>query len=226
MSRALALFRPEPGWSASAAIARSAGLAVVGHPLFEAEPLGWSIPDGEFDALLIGSAAVFRTGGGALRALRHLPVHAVGESTAEAARAEGFTVARTGTGGLQQVLDRQADQPRRFLRLGGEERVDLAPHPGQSLVEIATYRMRPIPLDAEPGTSLARGEAVVALHSAAAARHFAEEIDRVDIPRANIDIVALGPRIADAAGQGWRSVHIADRPTDAALLAKAIPLCK
>ena len=33
-------------------------------------------------------------------------------------------------------------------------------------------------------------------------------------------------RIAKAAGLGWAAVHLADRPGDAALLAKAAALCK
>ena len=63
MTRPLALLRPEPGWSASAATARAAGIAVVGHPLFAAEPVDWAAPAGEFDAVLAGSAAAFRLGG-------------------------------------------------------------------------------------------------------------------------------------------------------------------
>lgn len=226
MSRALALLRPEPGWSASAKLASSQGFEVVGHPIFEAEPLAWTLPDGEFDALLIGSAAVFRTGGEGLRRLAHLPVYAVGDATADAARASGFAVARTGRGGLQGLLDERPGETRRFLRIGGEERVDLHPHPGQFIVDVAAYRMRPLALEREFSDRLRQGGVVAALHSAAAARHFALEIGRDGIARTAIDIVALGPRIAAAAGGGWRSLHVADRPTDAALLAKAAPLCK
>lgn len=226
MSRPLALLRPEPGWSASAAAAAALGLAVTGHPLFEAEPADWDLPAGPFDALLAGSAAIFRKAGPRLGALTHLAVHAVGESTAAAARAAGFTVAATGEGGLQALLDAQSGVPRRFLRLGGAERVALAPHPGQEIVEITAYRMRALRLAPAFAVSLGAGEPLVALHSAAAARHFAREIDRLGLLRGRLILLALGPRVAAAAGPGWSALHIAERPRDAALLAKAAGLCK
>jgi uroporphyrinogen-III synthase len=226
VSRPLALLRPEPGWSASAAAARAAGVEVIGHPLFRAQPLDWELPDGEFDGLLIGSAAVFRHGGPQLAALRKLPVHAVGEATARAAGAAGFAVASTGAGGLQALLDAAKRQPARYLRLGGEERVRLAPHPGQSIAERGVYRMVSSFLDPGVAEALASRRPVVALHSAAAARHFASEIDRLGISRASLVLLALAPRIARAAGAGWAASHLADVPSDAALLAKAAALCK
>ena len=225
MRRALALLRPEPGWSASAAAARALGLEVVGQPLFEAEPVGWQAPAGEVDALLIGSAATLRLGGPQLAGLKHLPVHAVGEATAAAARSAGFGVARTGEGGLQRLLDDAAGETCRFLRLGGEERVALAPHAGQDVAERAVYRMRPLSIGPAFAAAL-RDAPLVALHSAAAARHFGAEIDRLGIARGRLFAVALGPRIAKAAGPGWAALHLADRPDDAALLAKAAALCK
>ncbi len=72
---------------------------------------------------------------------------------------------------------------------------------------------------------LAEGEALVLLHSAATARHFANECDRLGLARGSITLAALGPRIAAAAGDGWAAIHIASRPDDAALLAMAQELC-
>jgi uroporphyrinogen-III synthase len=207
-------------------MARGMGLEVIGHSLFEAEPVTWDLPDGQFDALLIGSGAVFRHGGPQLAQLAHLPIHAVGGSTAEAARAAGFEVSVVGEGGLQRVLDVMSDEPVRYLRLGGEERVPLAPHPEQTIVERAVYRMRPLSLAPQFSAQFATGQPVVALHSAAAARHFASEIDRLGLSRGRLFLLALGPRIAKAAGLGWAALHIADAPSDAALLAKAAALCK
>lgn len=226
MNRPLALLRPEPGWSASAAAARAAGLEVVGHPLFDAAPLAWSPPEDDFDGLLIGSAAVFAHGGPSLAGLRALPVHAVGEATAAAARAAGFEVARTGAGGLQALLDASAGQPARYLRLGGEERVPLAPHQGHNVVECAVYRLIPRLLEPAFAEALGARRTVVALHSAAAARHFAAEIDRLGIARDGLLLLALGTRVAREAGRGWAALHTPDAPHDAALLAKAAALCK
>lgn len=226
MSRALALLRPEPGWSTSAAAARGAGLEVIGQPLFDAQPVAWNLPPGDFDALLIGSAAAFRHGGAQLAELRRLPVYAVGEATAQAARAAGFTVARTGAGVLQHLLDTCAGEAIRFLRLAGEERVAVAPHDDQHVTECAVYRMVPRPIGPTFAAALAAREPLVALHSAAAARHFAEEVDRIGIARGAVFLLALGPRVAKEAGLGWAAVHIADAPDDAALLVKAAALCK
>lgn len=226
MTRPLALLRPEPGWSASAAAARAAGLDVTGHPLFEAERVPWEPPSGAFDALLAGSAAAFRLGGRSLKTLIRLPVFAVGEATAVAARETGFAVATTGEGGLQNLLDETAGQQRHFLRLAGEERVDLDPHPGQTLTEVTVYRMAPRSIEPGFAAELADMRPVVALHSAAAAEHFAQQADRLGLRRGELFLLALGPRVAKAAGLGWAALHIADRPSDAALLAKAVALCK
>ena len=226
MIRPLALLRPEPGWSASAAKARELGIAVIGHPLFVPEAIAWTVPDGAFDALLAGSATVFCHGGAGLDTLRHLPVHAVGAATAAAAQAAGFTVTRVGEGGLQALLDASKGKPLRFLRLGGVERVNLTPRGGQELTEIAVYRMCEVGLTAAFAERLEEGNAVVALHSAAAARHFEREVERLRLPRAELLLLALGPRIAEAAGLGWAAVLTARRPNDAELLAKAGALCK
>jgi uroporphyrinogen-III synthase len=67
---------------------------------------------------------------------------------------------------------------------------------------------------------------LVLLHSAATARHFASECDRLGLARGTIALAALGPRIAAAAGEGWRAVHTAPRPDEAALLEMARELCK
>lgn len=226
MSRPLALLRPEPGWSASAAAARRIGIEVIGHPLFVAERVSWTMPVGKFDAVLAGSAMAFRLGGALLKPLVELPVHAVGEATAVAARAAGFTVTRTGEGGLQQLLDDTADEPRHFLRLAGEERVTLDLQPGQTVTERIVYRMVPRALQPDLAKSLVTAKPLVALHSAVAAAHFAREVERLGLVRGEQFLLALGPRVAKAAGLGWAALHIADGPSDAALLAKAGALCK
>jgi uroporphyrinogen-III synthase len=59
------------------------------------------------------------------------------------------------------------------------------------------------------------GVAVV-LHSAAAAAHLAGEMDRLELPREKLHLIALGPRIAQAAGTGWAAIHTAPRRTNAA----------
>ena len=221
MSRPLAILRPQPGWDISAAAAREAGLVVCGQPLFTIDPVAWQPPEGIFDALLVGSANVLRHGGEGLAALRDLPVHCVGEATADAAAEAGFTVAHVGSGGLQSILDAMAGR-QRLLRLSGEERVSLRYPEGVSAQEVTVYRARDLPLDA----AAIPPDAVVALHSGAAAARFAREVDRLALDRARLTLCAIGPRVAERAQSGWQSIHIAERPDDAALLALAGRLCQ
>lgn len=225
MTLPLVLLRPEPGWSHSAAAARALGLTVTGSPLFTIETVAWKMPDAaRYDGLLIGSANAIRHAGDSLDGLVALPVLAVGKQTAQAVRTAGLTVAQMGEGGLQSLLDTLVGQNLDLLHLRGEASVPLDPPTGIAVDQRIVYRSTPQTLDPDNVGILADG-AVVALHSGEAARQFAAECDRLHIARHTIDIVALAPRIAKSAGPDWRSVHIADAPQDARLLALARHLC-
>ena len=232
----LLILRAEPGASATLFAAKARGIAAASHPIFKAEPLAWTPVEPEpFDAILGGSANAFRHGGEGLARLRDLPVYAVGEKTAEAAIKAGFAIAEVGSGGLQKLLDRLGPKPLSFLRLAGEERVDLTVPPHISLTDRVIYRMQRLPVSAELKRALgeqALSEQVigksplVALHSAAAARAFCDICEELAAPRDAISLIALGPRIAYAAGQGWKNLHISDAPNDTALLSLAAALCE
>lgn len=216
--------RPEPGLSATLEKARAMGLAITGLALSAIEPVAWDCPEpAGIDGLLIGSANAFLHGGANLDRLTDKPVYAVGATTGDTARSAGFTVALVGSGGLQGVLD-AIPAPCHLLRIAGEERVDLTPPAGVSFAEVIAYRSVPRPLDPEAAL-LAEGGVLVLLHSAATARHFAEECERLGLARSGITLAALGPRIAAAAGEGWAAVHTAARPDEAALLELAFDLC-
>src|SRR4051812_49891863 len=104
MTRLLVL-RPQPGADATLGKARALGLDTVAVPLFEIEPVEWQAPQAAgFDGLLLTSANAVRFGGEGLGELRGLKVYAVGEATAEAARAAGFDVAAVGDGGVDRLL--------------------------------------------------------------------------------------------------------------------------
>lgn len=225
----LLALRPEPGLAGTLDKARAMGLPITGHALSEIRAVAWDCPDpARFDGLLIGSANAFVHGGPNLAALSGKPVYAVGEATAAAARAAGFAVAMTGSGGLQGVLD-AISPPCHLLRIAGEERVALAPPAGVTFAEVVAYRSLALPLDPVAGLLAERGQAeppLVLLHSAATAAHFAAECDRLGLARAGISLAALGPRIAAAAGEGWAAVHTAATPDEAALLQLAFDLCE
>ncbi|MEE4204802.1 MAG: uroporphyrinogen-III synthase [Erythrobacter sp.] len=209
--------RPQPGLAATLALARDMGIAAEGVPLFEIRPRRWAAPDPDsIDALLVGSANAFAHGGRALARFADKPVYAVGEKTAQAAKEAGFAVAATGAGGLQNVLDHMAS-PARLLRVAGAQHVPLDPPDGVEIATVIAYESAPLPMPSRLAGRLAAG-ALVLLHSGEAARHFAAESDRLTVARSAVSLAALAPRIAEAAGEGWRAVQIAPEPSDTALL--------
>jgi uroporphyrinogen-III synthase len=223
----LLVVRPEPGNAATLAAAKALGLEAHGDPLFEVVPVPWTAPPAMgFDAVLIGSANVLRHGGEALVGYASLPAYVVGLTTAEAARQAGFTVAAVGSGGLQGLVARLAeDGRRRVLRPLGTEHVPLEVQPDTSIETVVVYEARPLPLSASSAAFLGENT-VVMLHSAAAARHFAAECDRLSAARHKVALACIGPRVVAAAGEGWASVASAERPDDTALLALAARMCQ
>lgn len=223
----LLVVRPEPGNAATLAAAGALGLEAHGDPLFEIASVAWLPPPAaDFDAVLIGSANVLRHGGKALVRYAGLPAYVVGQATAEAAQQAGFAIAAVGSGGLQTLTERLAeDGRRRVLRLAGAEHVPLRVPPQTAIETVVVYKARPLPLGTA-SAALLGDETVVMLHSAAAARQFAEECDRLEVSRNAIALACLGPRIAVAAGAGWASVASAERPDDTALLALAARMCQ
>ncbi len=221
----LIVIRPEPGCAATVAAARELGLDVQGYRLFAVHPAEWALPDERVDALLVGSANAFRHGGSQLAGLRDKPVYVVGATTAAAAELAGFCVAAVGSGGLQAMLDQIDPAHARLLRLCGHERVTLERPTGVQIIEQVVYRSDPVPMPDALARQLA-SPAVVLLHSAAAARHFAGECDARAIGRSRIALAAIGSRVAAAAGTGWAQVAAASRPDDTALLALAGNLCQ
>jgi uroporphyrinogen-III synthase len=214
--RRLLVLRPQPGAAATVERARERGLPAIALPLFEIEPIAWQAPDpSAFDGLLLTSANAVRSAGDQLQGLRGLPVYAVGEATAEAARTSGFDIAAAGEAGVDRLLGSLAESLR-LLHLCGEDRRDAADAP-QSIAVVPVYRAKAI---AAPGLSVADGE-VVLLHSPRAARRLAELVT----DRTGISIAAISAAAAEAAGSGWAAVEVAAQPSDDALLALAARLC-
>jgi uroporphyrinogen-III synthase len=205
----VAVLRPEPGNAATCARLTAAGMTPVALPLFAVRPLAWEAPEPGFDALLLTSANALRHGGPGLDRYRSLPVLAVGEATAAAARARGFTVAETGAADAAALL--ATTRARRILHLGGRERAGA----DARVTSVAVYASEVLP--DPPLAEL--GGTVALLHSARAARRLAELL-APDV-RATVALAALSPAVAEAAGGGWRSVDPATRPTDAALVTLA-----
>ena len=219
--RRVIVLRPEPGATETVRRASERGLDAISLPLFEIEPISWSSPDPDsFDALLLTSANAVRWGGIGLCAFRQLPVHAVGETTAQAAVEAGFEVASTGESGVDELLA-SLDPNLRLLHLCGEDRrVPAIQH--SSIVAISVYRSKQLPSRTELGQ--AEGS-VVLVHSPRSGQRFAQIVDELGLDRERICIAAISPAAEEAVGRGWAASEAAERPNDDALLALALRLC-
>lgn len=210
--RPLVILRPEPGASATAERARAMGLTVRRYSLFAVEPAEWTLPDGRFDGLLLTSANAVRHAGD----LPRLPVYAVGEATAAAARDAGAEVASVGTGGVEALLA-TLDPRLRLLHLAGEDRM-VPDTQGPTITAVTVYRTSPLSL---PSAELVQ-DAVLLVHSPAAGRR----VDALACDRARVRIAAISPAAAEVCGEGWAEVAAALQPSDATLLSLAAKLCK
>jgi uroporphyrinogen-III synthase len=213
--RRLVVVRPEPGNARTAAAARAKGWTVDAMPLFAVVSVAWVPPDPAiFDALLLTSANAVRHAGETLASLRALPVVAVGQATATAARDAGLAVVLTGdSDAAAGVVEARARGFARLLHLAGRDRVE---QPGVTAMTVYASEALPPPA----GAAARLDGAVVLLHSARAARTVAALAGT----RATTAVAALSPAVLDAAGTGWRAAAAAARPTDAALLAAAATL--
>jgi uroporphyrinogen-III synthase len=216
MSRAIAVLRPEPGNTATAAAIEALGLTAIRLPLFEVHAIDWTPPDvTRFDALLLTSANALRRAGPGLATLRGLPVHAVGDATAAAARDAGLEVVAVGDrDGAALVAAAAASGVQRALLLGGRDRA-VEEHP--IIAEaIAVYASEPVAVALEALDQLAGS--VVLLHSARAARRVADLIDRAGIDRRTVRLAAISAAAAEAAGRNWEGIAAAASPDDATLI--------
>lgn len=220
------VLRPQPGATATAQALRAAGHDPLVCPLFAIEQVAWTPADpSAYDALLVGSANVFRHGGPALADIKDLPVYAVGGKTARMAMDLGFRVRGQGQGGLAALLPMLADDGHlHILRLAGEDHVDL---PGSRLAidTRIVYRSRALPIPDVLRDALA-APAVVLLHSARAAAHFSALVDAAGLDRSAISLALFAPALIDAAGTGWAAVRVAASTDDRALLDVADALCQ
>jgi uroporphyrinogen-III synthase len=220
------VLRPQPGCDVTVAAARACGLDARAFPLFDVRALAWEPPPADsFDAILLGSANAPRHAGIALAAYAAKPAYAVGAVTAQTARGAGLNVIATGIGGIKALPPLFQPEHRRLLRLSGRERMTLTPPRGVSIEERVVYASEPLPLPPELRVLL-QAPALVLLHSAEAAHHFAGLCDRHHIARAMLGLATLGPRVMRAAGRGWRLLRAAEAPSDTALLALAREMCE
>jgi len=217
----LLIIRPQPGADATAARVRAAGHHAIVMPLFEVQPLAWDLPVVEgFDGLLLTSGNAVRQAGDKLDALGGLPIIAVGSATARVAEEKGLTIDVIGKTDVTDVLAMaHSAGHRRLLWLAGEDRVAVS-LPDELTIDIVdVYRSVALPAPEKFSQAVLQAQ-VVLLHSPRAAAHFAALCDIEAIDREPIKLAALSPAIATRAGDGWKSVIVAQAPSDNMLLAQ------
>lgn len=214
--------RAEPGASATARRLRALGRHPLVSPVLEVRPL-----DAPID--LEGAAALAFTSANAVRAFaarkqeRALPVFAVGEATARAARDAGFAAVETADGDVA-ALARLITARRPGLVLNptaAEPAADLAAllaPEGVAVRTAALYETVP----AEPAEALASLDAIstVLVHSPKAARRLAELLDAAALAR--LDFACISEAAARPLAETGANARFAPFPTEAALL-KLLP---
>lgn len=214
----LLILRPEPGAGETAERAVSLGLDAIVAPLFQIRPVAWTVPEGDFDALLLTSANGPRHGG----ALPNLPAYTVGDATAAAAREAGVAKVVNGpSDGLAALALAAGDGCKRVLHLCGRDHVALH-WPGVHVERQIVYAAEAVPSLPAGARRAIAGGALILLHSPRAARRLGALV----ADRSSIRIAAISRATADAAGGGWAGLSVAAVPRDEALLELAAQLCK
>lgn len=233
------IIRPEPGAQESLLRFHAAGLAARKYSLFSVQPVddpalsqGIGVKQSAYDALMITSANAVRYAP-LTQHLRSLPCYAVGKQTAQIARDAGLNVIMTGAGGISSLLAPAVQNGHlKLLRLAGMDNIviddDLLARHNAGDLRIDTrivYQSQALPMPPD-FQDILQNPAIILLHSARSAGHFAEQCDVHEIDRSIHRLASFGPLISAAAGFGWAGVFTADAPNDEALLALTRQLCK
>lgn len=212
----LLVVRPQPGADATAARIDAAGHIPLAMPLFAMQAVAWDAPSAHnYDGILLTSANAVRKAGPQLASFAHMPAYAVGKVTAIAAEQAGLHIGHIGNRGADELLHDLRNC--RLLWLAGEDHSHFNADASVEIDLRIVYRSAALPVPHNFREVTSKADHVL-LHSARAAEHFSTIVGEQGLDRAAISIAALSENIAEAAGVGWKSLHIAAEPTDAALL--------
>lgn len=215
--------RAEPGASETAERLRALGFAPVVAPALTIEPVTHDpAPAEQAAALAFTSAAAARAWTGR----RDVIAFAVGDATASALRAAGFTDVRSAGGDgadlAALIAAAMPPGPIGYIR-GAAVAFDLAaaltPR-GFHVIPIIVYAAR---ADASLPLGMLDGLDAALFHSPAGARAFAERVrsgDSSDSLRA-VRAICMSAAVAEPlSALPWKAVEIADAPTENALFAR------
>jgi uroporphyrinogen-III synthase len=235
---AVLVTRPLPDGEATAASLRARGFAAMSAPMLRLEPLPFhDADDAQYGAVIVTSANALRGIEPQLAgtALLKLPLFAVGEHTADAARQAGFTKVITARGDASALRDlviesakaRKLKKASPLLYLAGADLArDLATELGEkgfSVVTQTTYKMVPAKtLPREVCEAFVAGEIEAVLHySRRSARAFldAARDGGVEISALALPQCCLSPAVAAIVREaGAAQVAVAASPDENALL--------
>ena len=231
----LLVTRSRPDAARTAVALRAHGHEPIVAPLFELEILAeLEADDGSWDAILLTSVnalwAVSQLAyGTTARAI--VPVFAVGERTAQAAREQGFTDVTSAAGDVDDLADLVAARltpPTRLLYLAGEERAgDLASAlrtKGFAVDTVQVYRIVAAGMLPPEAAAALTGEIDGVLHysrrSAEAFLMAARNSGLLEAALRKPVHYCLSPRVAEPLrAAGAADVRAAERPNEASLLA-------
>jgi uroporphyrinogen-III synthase len=224
--------RPQPGAADTALALRARGHEPIVAPLLQIETLAEANPDsGTWTAILLTSANAIRgVHKFAGSAQRDVPVFAVGDATAKAARAIGFTDVLSAGGGvdeLAELMTARLKPPARLLYAAGEDRAgDLAGvlrARGFEVTTVVVYRVSVAASRPNPAAAALAGEIDAVLHfSRASAEAFlkaAGNAKRLEAALKRPIHFCISESVAAPLRQaGAADIRVAGRPNEDALL--------
>jgi uroporphyrinogen-III synthase len=222
--RRIWITRAQPGAAATAARLEAMGFEPVIGPVLDVRPRAAVDVDLAGGDTLAFTSAAGVSAFAALTTARDLAVFAVGDATAEAARAAGFAdvhSARGDAAALADIIAAVAPKPARVLCPGAAAPAADLPRlladRGVGATALVVYETREAPPEPPPDNLFA-----ILIHSAKAARAVAQRLAGAEI--SDLTVLAISPSAAaPLAGFGFRRLAIAPRPDEAALMALLEP---
>jgi uroporphyrinogen-III synthase len=215
--------RPEPGASRTAGRLRNAGYEPVVLPLTRIERLAFEIPEGPFDAVVLTSAQALA--GVDVTPFASIPIVAVGDMTANAAREAGIARIETASGSAESVanLARSTFRPHsRLLYLCGKVRrpelESLLDQAGFFVTAVETYNAAPIDHGFGNLPAIVDGKPfdAVILMSAVTAELFGNYAAKPQFRDALL--VCFSQRIAAVASLHGNRIAVTDEATEGSLM--------
>ncbi|MBW3559118.1 MAG: uroporphyrinogen-III synthase [Proteobacteria bacterium] len=196
-------------------------------PLLAVTPLPFPSLPTEVGAVAFTSANAVAalTGRPELQRLRALPVFAVGDATAGAARDLGFERVRSAGGDLtalgRLIAVHRDDIRGPVLHLAARERAGELADGAGPVVVTPVYQTFELPLDDAVRSAWTELDAIL-VHSPRAARALARAAAGLDLRR--LTAVCISPAAATPLRDRWPRIAVAEAPNEAALLARLTAL--